>query len=85
MGYGGAMTASLVAGQLSKVLDIVPIAMGYGILGALGAAIVWARAAAPCASVVAAGRTGQRLCNGTRCAPPPLLYPFRPYGRGGSA
>ena len=47
MGYGGAMTASLMAGQLSKVLDIVPIAMGYGILGALGAAIVWARAAAP--------------------------------------
>lgn len=45
--YGGAMTASLVAGQLSKVLDIVPIAMGYGVLGALGAAIVWARAAAP--------------------------------------
>ena len=47
MGYGGAMTASLMAGQLSKVLDIVPIAMGYGVLGALGAAIVWARAAAP--------------------------------------
>ena len=41
------MTASLVAGQLSKVLDIVPIAMGYGVPGALGAAIVWARAAAP--------------------------------------
>ena len=47
MGYGDATTASLVAGQLSKVLDIVPIAMGYGFLGALGAAIVWARAAAP--------------------------------------
>lgn len=44
-----------------------------------------ARLPAPCASVVAAGRTGQRLCNGTRCAPPPLLHPFRLYGRGGSA
>lgn len=45
--YGGAMVASLVAGQLSKVLDIVPIAMGYGVLGLVGAVIVWSRAVNP--------------------------------------
>lgn len=42
--YGGAMVASLVAGQLSKVAGLVPIAMGYGVLGIVGALIVWTRA-----------------------------------------
>lgn len=45
--YGGAMVASLVAGQLSKVVDLVPIALGYGVLGLVGALVVWTRAVDP--------------------------------------
>lgn len=39
--YSGAMVPSLIAGQLSKVLSVPQIALGYGVLAAVGTALVW--------------------------------------------
>lgn len=45
--YAGAMVPSLIAGQLSHVLPVPQIALGYGALALLGATVVWALAQNP--------------------------------------
>lgn len=44
MCYVGAMVPSLVSGQLSRVLTVEQIALGYGLLALLAAVVTWARA-----------------------------------------